>query len=379
MRATCLFHISGNQYPPLPARHHTTRIWDELSKGFDEYHVIARGKGNRYIHSVARSIHLHLLPAFGTRTWPFFFVSWALPWLVLRYKPTHLLVQCPVLGGLAAAFCSKVFRIPLFVELHGAHYFAPVKPGWKSVIEHVIYRKLSSITFGASTRVRSLSEQMNEYILRAYGESVARKAMVIPNRVDLDIFRYHKDAYAIGDMVRIITVGSFSKLKNHCELIRDLYKIGISFHLTIVGAGSLKEKYAAIANQLSICDRLEIIESLDHQSLATLLPKHDIYIHYALSEGVPRAVLEAMAAGLPVVATHVGFIGGILRNGENAIVIEKPYADGLMKAVRLLVESGDLRKRLGIAARHTIETRFEWSRVFERYRSAIRSMHEIEQ
>ncbi|MBZ0159116.1 MAG: glycosyltransferase family 4 protein [bacterium] len=369
-----MFHISGNQYPPFPAMHHTRRIWDELLKGFDEYHVIARGEGNRYIHSVARSMHLHLLPAFGERMWPFFFLGWILPWFVLRYKPTHLLVQCPILGGLAAAFCSKVFRIPLLVELHGAHYFAPARPGWKGVIEHVIYRKLSSITFSAATRIRSLSQDMSEYILQIYGESAAKKVMVIPNRVDLNVFRCYKDSYSTDKLLRIITVGSFSETKNHCQLIKDLDRTGVSFHLTIVGAGSLKEKYIAIANQLCIRDRLEIIENLDHQSLAPLLPKHDVYIHYALSEGVPRAILEAMAVGLPVVATHVGFIKGVLVNGENAIVIDKPYADGLTQAIRLLAESECLRKRLGVAARHTIKDRFEWNRVFELYRSAIKSM-----
>lgn len=374
MSRTCLFHISGNQYPPFPAAHHTSRIWDELLKGFDEYHVIARGKGNCYIHSVARSIHLHLLPAFGKRMWPFFFLGWALPWFVLRYKPTHLLAQCPVLGGLAAAFCSKVFRIPLLVELHGGHYFAPARPSWKGVIEHAIYRRLSSITLSAASRIRSLSEEMSEYILQVYGESAARKAIVIPNRVDLNVFRFHKDAYATDSCLQIITVGNFSENKNHCELIKDLCRIGIDFHLTIVGAGPLKEKYLAIANQLLIGDRLQVIEGLDHQSLATLLPKHDVYIHYALSEGVPRVILEAMAAGLPVVATHVGFIGGILLDGENAIVIDKPYADGLIRAIRLLAESEELRKRLGVAARHTIENQFEWNRVFELYRSGIKSM-----
>jgi len=375
MNRRCLIHVSGNHYPPFPAMHHTRRIWEELMKGFDEYHVIARGQVNRYMHSVAGSLHLHLLPAFGKRMWPFFFLSWVLPWFVFRYKPTHLLVQCPMLGGLAAALCSKVFRVPLFVELHGTHYFAPTRPGWEGVMEYLIYHTLSGITFSVATRIRSLSGEMSEYILRAYGESVARKVVVIPNRVDLNIFRSYKGSYATDEVLRIITVGNFSENKNHCELIKDLCKTGINFHLTIVGSGSLREEYVAIADRLAICDRLEIIENLDHRSLATALPQYDVYIHYSLSEGVSRAILEAMAVGLPVVATHVGFMEGVLCNGENAFVIDKPYADGLTKAIRSLAGSEDLRKRLGVAARHTIEDRFESKRAFELYRSAVRSMN----
>ncbi|OGT05213.1 MAG: hypothetical protein A2143_09095 [Gallionellales bacterium RBG_16_57_15] len=305
--------------------------------------------------------------------WPFFFLSWLLPWFVFRYKPTYLLAQCPVLGGLAAAFCSRVFRIPLFVELHGAHYFAPARPGWKGEVEHVLYRWLSRITFWAATRIRSLSDDMSECVLQVCGAATYKKVIVIPNRVDLEIFRFSKSTYATDGCFRVITVGSFFPRKNLYALIEDLCKTGVDFRLTLVGAGPLKEEYLTLADRLHMRDRIEMV-SLDHQSLAALLPQQDVYVHYALSEGVPRAILEAMAAGLPVVATRVGFIKGVLCDEENALVIDQPYTDGLVKSLRSLAESEDLRRRLGVAARHTIEERFEWNRVFDQYRSAIKAM-----
>jgi len=373
MTHTCLFHISANHYDPFPAQHHTRRIWDELAKGFDEYHVVARGKRNRYVHSVEGSIHLHLLPAVGKRMWPFFFLSWLLPWFVLRYRPTHMLSQCPVLGGLAAACCAKLFSIPLIVELHGAHYFASSRRGWKGVLEHSLYRRLSSLTFFAATRIRSLSDDMSDCILRVYGPETHRKVVLIPNRVDLTIFHHVKKSYVAGPVVRIITVGNFSKNKNHGALIEDLCKTNIPFRLTIVGAGKLIDEYLCLAKHLQVRDQIEIV-SLDHKSLASLLPQQDIYVHYSLSEGVSRAILEAMAAGLPVISTRVGFIKGVLCDGENALVIDQPYTDGLVKSIRALAESEELRKQLGVAARKTIETRFEWNYVFEQYRSAIKAM-----
>lgn len=373
MNRTCLFHISGNQYSPFPAKHHTRRIWDELSEGFDEYHVIARGFENKYVHSIDGSIHLHLLPALGKRMWPFFFLSWFLPFFVIRYKPTHLLAQCPVVGGLAAAFCSILFRIPLFVELHGAHYFGASRPGLKSKFEHIFYRLLSHITFKVATRVRSLSEDMSENLLNIYGLAAYEKVVVIPNRVDLSVFNNVKNSYVKNNSLRVITVGSFFPRKNILALINDLYDSGINFYLTIVGEGPLKEEYLSLADQLNIRDRITLV-SLDHQSLATLLPQQDIYVHYSLSEGVPRAILEAMAAGLPVIATRVGFIKGVLLDNKNALVIDKPYAEGLNKSIKLIAESESLRARLGISARKAIEDQFEWNRVFDQYRTAIKTM-----
>lgn len=373
MSRTVLFHISGNQYSPFPARHHTRRIWDELSKGFDEYHVIARGESNSYVHSIDGVIHLHLLPGLGERMWVFFFISWLLPYFVLRYRPTHLLAQCPVLGGLAAAFCSKIFGIRLFVEIHGAHYFSPARPGWKGVAEHMVYRVLSRITFGAATRIRSLSEDMSDFILRGYGKRVSDKVIVIPNRVDLDVFSHVKKSYAKSERLKVISVGGFSKNKNHLALIEDLVCSGIDFELTLAGAGPLAEKYMELATRLGVADRISAL-SMDHPTLSSALPLHDIYVHYSLSEGVPRAILEAMASGLPVVATRVGFIKGVLVNDGNALVIDLPYRDGLTRCITELSESEALRERLGQAARTRIETHHEWNHVFDQYRAAIREM-----
>lgn len=374
MKRTCLFHVSGNRYAPFPSQHHTLRIWEELAKGFDEYHVIARGLENRYLHCINGKIHLHLLPSCGKRMWPFFFVSWLLPLFVLRYRPTHLLAQCPVLGGLSAAFCAKLFRIPLFVEFHGTHYFASARAGWKGIVEFNLYRFFSRLTLRAACRIRSLSIDMSDHLQRVYGENLSPKVIVIPNRVDLATFRFIKLDYAIDAPIKVITVGNFYENKNHRALIEDLYKSGVNFRLTLIGAGSLQDEYINIAERLQVRDKVEI-RYLDHQLLAELLPQHDIYVHYSLAEGVSRAILEAMASGLPVVTTRVGFIRGVLCDSENAVVIDKPYAEGLIAAIRSLADSEQLRCKLGVAARRTIEERFEWNLVFEQYRTAILTMN----
>lgn len=371
MKRTCLLHISGNQYPPLPADHHTRRIWTELAKGFDEYHVLARGNEMSFSHSVDGNIHLHLLPSFGRRMWVFFFLSWLLPYFVIRYRPTHLLAQCPVLGGLAAATCAFIFRLPLFVELHGAHYFWPARRGWSGLLEFHIYKSLSRVTFGAADRIRSLSEDMTNHLQKVYGAGLSRKIVTIPTRVDLEVFNKVKIDYGVGEVLRVITIGSFSPTKNHIQLMKDLCASGVPFQLTIVGVGPLVSEYKEFAAKLGITDRLIITGSVSHQELAALLPTQDIYVHYSLSEGLSRAILEAMATGLPVVATRVGFIGGVLEDGKNALVLGPPWPVQLTKAIGRIYTSENLRHQLGKAARCTIEERFESNIVFERYRQAI--------
>lgn len=374
MSRTCLFHVSGNRYFPFPAQHHTRRIWGELAKGFDEYHVIARGMNNRYTHTVDGNIHLHLLPSLGSRMWPFLFLSWTLPIFFFCYRPTHMVVQCPVMGGIPSSICSWLFRVPLFLELHGAHYFYPAKEGWTGRLEHYFYRYFSMPAIKMASRIRSLSEDMSDHILGVYGKKAYEKSIVVPNRVDLNVFQFAKQDYSRTGPLKLISVGSFYSGKNHCRLIEDLARTGIDVHLILVGAGPLKDEYIDLASRLNFGDRLEIFENISHDRLAALLVEQDIYVHYSHSEAVSRAILESMAVALPVVATRVGFIKGILDDLKNSIVIDRPYEKGLVAAVTALGESEALRQKLGSAARRDVEDRYEWNQVFGLYRDAILSM-----
>jgi glycosyltransferase involved in cell wall biosynthesis len=306
--------------------------------------------------------------------WPFFFLSWLLPLFYFRYRPTHIVAQCPVIGGISSAICSIVFRVPLFLELHGAHYFYQTKEGWKGRLEYLCYRYMSVPGIIVASRIRSLSEDMSDHIKDVYGKSAYEKSCIIPNRVDLKVFRFIKTDYDYTGPLKLISVGSFFPRKNFLELIEDLCRTEIDLRLTLVGAGPLTDKYEALADELNFRERLEIVESVDHDTLAALLVDHDIYVHYALSEAVPRAILEAMAVALPVIATRVGFIKGIIADLDNAIVIDQPYKNGLESALKALTGSEELRRRLGTNARNDIEDRFEWGRVFDLYRSSILSM-----
>lgn len=374
MNTRSAFHVSANRYPPLPAEHHTRRIWMELAQGFDEYHVLARGSRWGYSHTQEGKLHLHLVPALVPGSWIFFATSWALPLLVAKWRPSVLVAQCPVLGGLAGAFSSLVFRVPLLVELHGTHYFAPVRSGLIGRAEHVVYRMFSGLAFRAARRIRALSAGMATALQQMYGDHLRTKIVVIPTRVDLRVFKEVKQDYRLAGPVRIVTVGAVSPTKNHLALIRDLHASGLDFQLTVVGTGPLVQACKAEAGRLGISDRVTMAGALTHAELAALLPQQDLYVHYSLAEGLSRAILEAMAAGLPVVTAPVGFIGGVLEHAANSMLLAGSSAAALRDALVTLCASEETRRSLGHAARSTIEQRFDAQRVFSDYRDALTSL-----
>jgi glycosyltransferase involved in cell wall biosynthesis len=365
-----IFHISANVYPPLNTAHHTRAIWDELSRDADTYHIIARGLDNGWHHDHEGNLHLHRLPAFGSGQKSFLLSQWLLLILCMKYRPTHLLAQCPVLGGLAAALWAWLARVPLLVELHGTHYFEADQPGLSGRLRHKFYRFASILTFTAARTIRTLSQDMTVRLSERFGTKVAARALDIPPRVNLEYF-YPKQDYAVGDKLKLICVGGLVPNKNHVALIDDLAAAGIPLTLTIAGSGPLHEHLAA--QVLALAARgvaLHLAGEVDHKTLARLLHDSDIYVHYSLAEGVPRAILEAMAAGLPVITSPAGFLAGVIDDGANGLILRAHGAAPLRSALQHLA-TRDVRERMGRSARKTVQEKFEWHRVFNRYRAAL--------
>lgn len=372
MSRRVVLHISGNSYPPLPADHHTLEIWRELSRTADEYHVIARAQpGHGASHTQLGNIHLHLLPSVWRSQAEFLFTSWVLPYFMIRCRPTLLLAQSPVLGGLAASACSLIWRVPLMVELHGEHYF---RGRAARRLRSMLFRELARIAIARARRVRALSQEMLESIRDTFGARAAAKTVIVPTRVDLSVFGPAKADYATHDVLRLIAVGSFTGPKNHLALIEALRDADPHASLTLVGEGPLRGQYERAIEQLGLQGRVHLHPWLSQRDLASVLREHDVYVHYSSTEALSRSILEAMALGLPTVATAVGFVRGILRHGENALLLEQPWAQSLARALGELRASMQLRQRLGAAAHATIVEGFEWRAVFERYRAALYGM-----
>lgn len=374
MSGSCIFHISANRYSANNTEHHTFKIWQELAKGFDEYHVLARNDRNRYAHKVYGKIHLHLLPSFGSGAAIFLLLSWVLPYFVWRYKPTHLLSQSPVMGGLAAAFCSRVFNVPLFVEFHGSSYFQVSRPGVKGLIEYFANRSLAPVSLRLSKRIRSLSDEMTSKILDTYGAGLGQKIITIPVRVDLEAFCSVKDSYDVGDPLKIIMVGSLCANKNQEKLIHDLASSDLKVYLTLAGDGPLRNYLESLAESLSPRISVNFTGNMSHRDLSQLLASQDIYVHYSHFEGTPRAVLEAMAVGVPVITADYPYMRGMVCDGVDALVIRKPAKDELIEAIKRLVGSRGLRESLGEGGKNLVQSRFDSRKVYELYRQSILGM-----
>jgi glycosyltransferase involved in cell wall biosynthesis len=146
--------------------------------------------------------------------------------------------------------------------------------------------------------------------------------------------------------VSLLTVGRIDVEKNPLLLVEALAQLGAGWRLTWVGDGPLASDVAARARELGIADRVELPGFVPPgPDLVARYRGADAFVHVALTEGVPQVLLEAMATGLPIVATAVGGVPAATAAGEAALLVAPDDRDALVRAIRELAADAAGRRR----------------------------------
>ncbi len=164
--------------------------------------------------------------------------------------------------------------------------------------------------------------------------------------------------------VRLISVGRLIQSKRFdrfVSLVAQLrLKLNCEVNGTIVGDGPLKDSLRAQAATLGLpSSAIELPGSL--ADLSPVYREADVFVMTSEYEGTPNVVLEAMASGLPVVATNVGGVPEVVRHGENGFLVERDDESGLVTALERLIQDPQLRSSMGqhgrayVQANHSLE------------------------
>ncbi|UMQ43808.1 glycosyltransferase [Chryseobacterium sp. Y16C] len=362
-----LLHVSANQFSDIESSGHTYKIWRELSKGFDNYYILGRSRNNKFEKYKKDNITLILIPQIIDKSSIFILSSFVIFYYVSKYKISHILCQSAIFGGAACILVQKIYKIPVMVEIHGEEYFRIMESPKKIIKFFGIF--LKKIYLNAN-KVRSLNDFMTEKLKR---HGIVENVVEIYNRVDLELFNEVKQNFKRGDVVKIASVGRFVKEKNYENLILFLKNSGIKFHLTLIGGGLLKENYNTLIKKLNLENDVLLLDWVKQEEFIDILISCDLYIQSSISEGMPRTIVEAMALQLPIVSTNVGSISGVVKNEVNGLLVE-PNEIAIIDAVKKMVNSESLRESLAKQGRKDVVEKYEWNKVFYKYRSEIISM-----
>jgi glycosyltransferase involved in cell wall biosynthesis len=260
--------------------------------------------------------------------------------------------------GAAAAWLA---RVPVIATVHGRGYYAEAR------------RRLLALRLAARSGavVVAVSSDIQQFLESEVGIPRVR---LVPNGIDLarpasgDRDRGRR-AIGIGrEPLLIGTIGNLYPVKGHRVLLAALRELGPEVHVAIAGRGNEEGALRAQAAELGIAERVHFLGYRD--DTPDLLAACDIYALPSLFEGQSLALIEAMGARLPIVATQVGGNPEVL-GPKDVTGLFVPAGDPQALAVELRRLAGDpgLRGRLGEAALARAKSEFSLAAMLGRYRA----------
>jgi glycosyltransferase involved in cell wall biosynthesis len=254
------------------------------------------------------------------------------------------------MGGVIGRLVANTLRVPkVLYTAHGFHFYkgAPF-------INNLIYKNIEQLLAKKTDILLTMNEedfkQANKFNLKNQGEVVYIPGVGVDTRsivnCKVNTIDKREELGIPNDAFLVISIGELIDRKNHkqgLEAIALLKKMGVkNLHYAICGQGILKEELQALSTALGIEEHVHFLGY--RNDIVELLKISDLFLFPSIQEGLPKSVMESMAAGLPVIATNIrgntdliedelnGFIVNIGDVNATALAIEKIYENKKMSS-----------------------------------------------
>lgn len=268
-------------------------------------------------------------------------------------------------GAIQALAAARLGGWPL---IHAEDGFNPDEAGGQK-LRRIWARRL---LFRGVDAVVLPSRGLEEIAARDWWVPPERR-LLLPNGVDCGRFapgeapRLRRDLGLRSDDLLVGTVGHLAGSKNVGLLVRALQRLDRDdVHLLVVGDGPQRPDVLGLAEELGVADRVVLAGA--QPDVAPYLAAMDVFALGSRTEQMPIALLEAMAAGLPVAATDVGDVRRMLAGPNRSCVVPSGDVGAMTDALATLLADRELRHRIGAANRERCTGRYDLASVIGRYR-----------
>lgn len=256
------------------------------------------------------------------------------------------------------------FRVPYLLHLHGSEFqiFYDRECGERR-------RAVVRYFFRRAARVVVLSRQWGVWVR---GMCPDAKVETIYNPV---ILPSHRTPFADREPASLLFLGRLGERKGTYDLLHAIQRLQPRFpglKLLLGGDGEI-ERVRAMATELGIARSVELLGWVDAERKRELFSRSAVYVLPSYNEGLPMSVLEAMAAGMPIASTPVGGIPEAVSDGVEGLIAPAGDVDALAKNLGRLLADGQLRERMGAAARSRVERDFSSTGILPRVESIYRA------
>jgi sugar transferase (PEP-CTERM/EpsH1 system associated) len=304
-----------------------------------------------------------------------YFLSFKIARLVQRIRPD--IVHTRNWSAIDGVIGARIAGVKVII--HGEHGREATDPMGANRLRKKARKALNPWI----TKFVVVSGELKKWLLHDIGIP-GRKVTQIINGVDTDKFRPAEDKQLAKTSLKlnpdsfvIGIVGRLDRVKDHETLFRAFRILSESnpsrnLHMLVVGIGPLKNRLMTLSKELRISSRTTFTgERFD---LGEWYRCMDVYVLPSIAEGISNTILEAMACGLPVIATNVGGNQEIVKNGRTGFLFTPGNYQGLAEKLLLYRNGHALLKEHGIKGRITAEEKLSLSRMVKEYEGVYTSL-----
>lgn len=292
--------------------------------------------------------------------------------MMMDNKVEHVHAHFATHAALAALTIHKLTGIPFSFTAHAHDIFVE-----HALLEH----KIKAASF-----IVSISEHNRTYLKRLYGGLEIEKVHVVRCGVDRSIFR-PPDPRPENETFTILCVAGLEEKKGHRYLIeacRLLVDQDVAFRCLLIGGGPLLRQIEAQIMEYTLKEKVVLLGQQTREQVQRYLAQSDLFVLPSVrlpsgkQEGIPVALMEAMAMSLPVIATRLSGIPELVEDGKTGLLVPERDPEAIAEAIQKLAGSQSLRRTIGTAAYEKIVNEYDLQKnasqlygLMRRYRRSI--------
>jgi len=363
--------ILNSEYPPIGggAGHASAHIAAELERMGHTVTVVTSRFGSLPHRKEQGGVTVYRIPGIRRRqdrSTPLeqvIFILSASLWAVRgisRCKPHATLAFFGIPSGAVAWLIKKLYNIPYIVSLRGGDV-----PGFRPY-DFQMYHKL------AAPFLRGIWKDAAALVANSRGLRQLAATFdprfeipIIPNGIDLDSYQTLERDWTSP---RLLSAG---RLVHQKGLDLAMHALGglkeLNWEWQIAGDGPQILTLQSMAKELGIDDRVHFLGWQSREQLMNCYGQANIFLFPSRHEGMPNALLEAMASGLPVIASCIAGNEELVADGETGYLVPSEDVKSLQAALKKLLRDADLREQMGKASRQNVETNYSWESTAQQY------------
>lgn len=303
---------------------------------------------------------------------------WKLFRMMRRERPdivhTHM-AKAGALGRLAATFSGVPVKVHTFHGHVFDGYFGPLTTRCFLTIERFLAKRSNCLI--------AVSDHVRQEICQRFHIDSLDRVRIVPLGLDLEPFlrlnggngRLRKEL-GVSPQTRLVgIVGRLAPIKNHSfflEIAEVLIKRHGDLHFVIVGGGEQEDALKRLVREKALSRRVTFLGW--RRDLTDIYSDLDLAVLTSCNEGTPVSLIEAMAAGKPVVATRVGGVPDVVQEGVTGYTVASGDLSAFVEKVERLLDRPDLRQAMGKEGRQWVKERFSKERLLQRMRALYKEL-----